>query len=176
VALLHIVDKIWNHFCDPLGVTPGNFTESQRLCTGWTELWCGKCWKIRLSLEHLQGKQGSSFCHSDNLKYWITLCSCFDIIPTFCIFVLLHWILNSIFTVHFSSIDNVFHQLNALVIKTLKYSKHSKYSKPKHVGAFYQTILEYFSVFISSAFSWWKTLSVHWIRQVGFGQLCILRL
>jgi hypothetical protein len=28
-----------------------------------------------------------------------------------------------IFTVHFSSIDNVFHQLNALVIKTLKYSK-----------------------------------------------------
>jgi hypothetical protein len=29
----------------------------------------------------------------------------------------------SIFTVHFSSIDNVFHQLNALVIKTLKYSK-----------------------------------------------------
>jgi hypothetical protein len=31
--------------------------------------------------------------------------------------------LYSIFTVHFSSIDNVSHQLNALVIKTLKYSK-----------------------------------------------------
>jgi hypothetical protein len=29
----------------------------------------------------------------------------------------------SVFTVHFSSIDNVFHQLNALVIKTLKYSR-----------------------------------------------------
>jgi hypothetical protein len=41
----------------------------------------------------------------------------------------------SIFTVHFSSIDSVFHQLNALVIKT-------------------QTVLEYFSVFITSAFSW----------------------
>jgi hypothetical protein len=43
--------------------------------------------------------------------------------------------------VHFSSIDNVFHQLNAL-------------GEPKHVGAFYQTVLEYFSVFITSAFSW----------------------
>jgi hypothetical protein len=29
----------------------------------------------------------------------------------------------SVFTVHFASIGNVFHQLNALVIKTLKYSK-----------------------------------------------------
>jgi hypothetical protein len=26
--------------------------------------------------------------------------------------------------------------------------------EPKHVGAFYQTVLEYFSVFITSAFSW----------------------
>jgi hypothetical protein len=34
-----------------------------------------------------------------------------------------YFFLYSIFTVHFSSIDNVFHQLNALVIKTLKYSK-----------------------------------------------------
>jgi membrane protein required for beta-lactamase induction len=52
-------------------------------------------------------------------------------------------------------IDNVFHQLNALVIKTLKYSTcfGSTMSHP-HVGAFYQTVLEYFSVFITSAFSW----------------------
>jgi hypothetical protein len=33
-------------------------------------------------------------------------------------------------------------------------------NEPKHVGAFYQTVLEYFSVLITSAFSWWKILSI----------------
>jgi hypothetical protein len=43
-------------------------------------------------------------------------------------------ILYSIFTVHFSSIDNVIHQLNAPVYKTLKYSKKFD-KKPRHVSA-----------------------------------------
>jgi hypothetical protein len=61
---------------------------------------------------------------------------------------------------HFSSIDNVFNLLNALVIKTLTFvsilrtDREWLISEPKHVGAFYQTVLEYFSVFITSAFSW----------------------
>jgi hypothetical protein len=51
--------------------------------------------------------------------------------------------------------------------------------EPKHVGNFYQTVLEYFSVFITSAFSWWKTLSIHnvvWVTtpcDLVEGQQCL---